>query len=111
MTHSAALHEVGKVGEELVQNRHIGNLQTRAQEGLQLKDISTNQAQQSIQGFTRTEITMTWQGGKSFEMGVEKREPLARRKVLNLFSDIVLARKERSKCSGANAENNSEFSG
>ena len=80
MTHSAALHEVGKVGEELVQNRHIGNLQTRAQEGLQLKDISTNQAQQSIQGFTRTEITMTWQGGKSFEMGAEKLEPRTRRK-------------------------------
>jgi hypothetical protein len=41
---STARHEVGKVGEELVQNRHIGNLRTRAQEGLQLKETWIQQS-------------------------------------------------------------------
>jgi hypothetical protein len=42
------------------------------------------------------EITVSWQGGKSFEMGVEKMEQQARSKVLNLRCVISLARKERS---------------
>ena len=85
---STVRHEVGKVGEEGPATQR--NLD------------STNHAQQDIKGFTRAEITVTEQGGKSFEMGIEKMESLAQRKleVLNLRS----ARKERYKCSGANAE-------
>jgi hypothetical protein len=76
---------------------------------------STNHAQQGIQGFTKTEITATEQGGKSFELGVDKMEQRARvlnLRVLDLCSDIALVRKETPECSGANSDHrkNREFS-
>ena len=71
--------------------------------GLQLKETWIQQttplhAQQGNQGFTRADTSVTEQGGKSFEMGVEKLEPRVRRKVRTLRPDIALARnlKERS---------------
>ena len=95
---STARHEVGKVGEEGLATQ--GNLD------------STNHAQQGIQVFARAKITVSEQGGKSFEMGVEKLEPRARRKVLNLRSDIALARnlKERSNARERMQKKNREFS-
>ena len=81
---STVRHEVGKVTEEGPATQ--GNLD------------STNHAQQGNQGFTRADTSVTEQGGKSFEMGVEKLEPRVRRKVRTLRPDIALARnlKERS---------------